>query len=63
MLWKIYGEGGWLHTASYKFRIISYPEMAIKMFFRGEWKDLAYKINKKAMSPIKRFANSRNVGS
>jgi hypothetical protein len=63
MLWKIFGEGGWVHTASYKLKIVSYPLAAIKMFFKGEWKDLAYKINRKAMAPVKRYVNSRNVGS
>ena len=63
MLWKIFGEGGWLHTASFKLKIVSYPLIAIKMIFQGDWKDLAYKINKKAMIPIRRYVNSRNVGS
>ena len=63
MLWKIFGEGGWLHTASFKLKIVSYPLIAIKMIFQGEWKNLAYKMNKKAMIPIRRYVNSRNVGS
>ena len=63
MLWKIFGEGGWLHTASFKLKIVSYPLIAIKMIFQGDWKDLAYKMNKKAMIPIRRYVNSRNVGS
>ena len=63
MLWKIWGEGGWIHTASFKHRIISYPYVAMKLFFRGEWKELTYKINKQTIKPIKRFVNSRNVGS
>ena len=63
MLWKIFGEGGWLHTASFKLKIVSYSLIAIKMIFQGDWKDLAYKMNKKAMIPIRRYVNSRNVGS
>ena len=63
LLWKIWGEGGWLHAASFRHRIISYPYVAIKMFLRGDWKDLIYKINKKTIKPIKRYVNSRNVGS
>ena len=43
--WKIFGEGGWIHTASFKLKIVSYPIVAIKMFLKGDWKDLAYKIN------------------
>ena len=64
ILWKIWGEGGWLHTASFKHKIISYPYIAIKMFLKGDWKDLAYKINKKTITNMKkRYANSRNLGS
>ena len=64
ILWKIWGEGGWFHTASFKLRIISYPYVAIKMFLRGDWKDLAYKIHKKTITPIKKkYTNSRNVRS
>ena len=63
MLWKIFGEGGWIHTSSYKLRILSYPLEALKLIMRGDWKGLAYKISKKAMMPVKRYVNSRNVGS
>jgi radical SAM superfamily enzyme YgiQ (UPF0313 family) len=64
ILWKVWGEGGWFHTASFKLRIISYPYVAIKMFLRGDWKELAYKIHKKTITPIKKkYTNSRNVGS
>jgi radical SAM superfamily enzyme YgiQ (UPF0313 family) len=54
ILWKVWGEGGWIHTASFKLRIISYPYVAIKMFLRGDWKDLAYKISKKTITLIKK---------
>jgi radical SAM superfamily enzyme YgiQ (UPF0313 family) len=63
ILWKIWGEGGWMHAASFKHRIISYPYVAIKMLLKGEWKELAYKINKKTIKPIKMYVNSRNVGN
>ena len=64
MLWKIWGEGGWMHTASFKLKLISYPYAAVKMFLKGDWNDLAYKISKKTITPIrKRYINSRNVGS
>ena len=63
MLWKIFGEGGWIHTASFKLKIVSYPIVAIKMFLKGDWKDLAYKINKKAIGPVKNYVNARNLGS
>ncbi len=63
ILWKIWGEGGWLHTASFKLGFVSYPLAAIKMFLKGDWRELVYKINKKTIKPIKRYVNSRNVGS
>ena len=63
MLWKIWGEGGWLHTASFKLRLFSYPLLAIKLFLKGDWKELTYKINKKTQFHLKRYINSRNVGS
>ena len=63
MLWKIWGEGGWLHTASFKLRLVSYPLLAIKLFLKGDWKELTYKINKKTQFHLKRYVNSRNVGS
>ena len=63
MLWKIWGEGGWLHTASFKLRLVSYPLLAIKLFLKGDWKELTYKLKKKTMFPIRRYINSRNVGS
>ncbi len=63
MLWKIWGEGGWMHTASFKLRLVSYPLLAIKLFLKGDWKELTYKLKKKTMFPIRRYINSRNVGS
>jgi hypothetical protein len=63
ILWKIWGEGGWMHAASFKHRIISYPYVAIKMLLKGDWKELADKINKKTIKPINRYVNSRNVGN
>ena len=63
MLWKIWGEGGWIHTASFKLKLVSYPLGAIKMFLKGDWKELTYKINKKTLKPVIRYVNSRNVGS
>jgi hypothetical protein len=62
-LWKIWGEGGLLHKASFRFRLLTYPLAAFKLILKGDWKDLAYKINKKTMAPIRRYVNSRNVGS
>ena len=63
MLWKIWGEGGWINTASFKLRLFSYPLLAIKLFLKGDWKELTYKIHKRTKLHIKRYANSRNVGS
>ena len=63
MLWKIWGEGGGLHTASFKLRLVTYPLLAIKLFLKGDWKELTYKINKKTQFHLKRYINSRNVGS
>ena len=63
ILWKIWGEGGWLHTASFKLGFVSYPLAAIKMFLKGDWKELAYKIDKRTIKPIKRYVNSRSIES
>jgi len=63
ILWKIWGEGGWLHSASFKHKVISYPLAAIKMFLKGDWKELAYKIDKRTIKPIKRYVNSRSIES
>ena len=63
-LWKIWGEGGWIHTANFKLRIVSYPIAAITLIFKGEWKDLFDKIQRKALIPlVRRYQNTRNVGS
>ena len=63
ILWKIWGEGGLLKTSDYKFRSFSYPFAAIKMFLKGDWKELAYKIDKRIIKPIKRYVNSRSIES
>jgi hypothetical protein len=63
ILWKIWGEGGLLKTSDYKFRFFSYPFAAIKMFLKGDWKELAYKIDKRTIKPIKRYVNSRSIES
>jgi len=34
-----------------------------KLILKGDWTELAYKINKKIIKPIKSYVNSRNVGS
>ena len=58
----MWGIGGWFETASQKnVWIVSYPLAAVKMFLRGNWKELAYKINKKTIKPINRYVNSKNV--
>ena len=63
-IWKIWGIGGWLEiTSQNNIWIVSYPLAAIKMILKGEWKELAYKLNKKTIKPTKRYVNSRNVGS
>ena len=62
--WKIWGEGGWITTASFKFKYFSYPLAAVKLILKGNWKELLYKLNKKTTTPIiKKYTNSRNVGS
>lgn len=33
------------------------------LILKGNWTELAYKINKKIIKPIKSYVNSRNVGS
>ena len=56
-MWRIYGEGGWLHSASFKLKIVSYPLAAIKMFLKGDWKELSYKLNKRTITPIRKYIN------
>ena len=64
VLWKIWGEGGWLHSASFEHSSVTYIIAGIKLILSGNWKELTYKIHKKVVSPItSRYANSRNVGS
>ena len=63
LLWYVWGEGGLLHRASFRFRIVTYPLAAVKLLLKGDWHNLASKIKNKAFTPIKRYVNSRNVGS
>jgi len=58
LMWRIYGEGGWLHSASFKLKFVSYPLAAIKMFLKGDWKELSYKLNKRTLSPIRKYINT-----
>ena len=43
-------------------RIPSYLLTTTKLILKGDWTELAYKINKKIIKPIKSYVNSRNVG-
>ncbi len=63
LLWFIWGEGGLLHRASFRFRLLTYPIAAIKLVLKGDFNQLFDKINRKAMTPFKRYVNSRNLGS
>lgn len=63
LLWSIWGEGGLLHRASFRFRALTYPIAAIKLVLKGDFHQLAEKIRNKAIKPFKRYANSRNLGS
>ena len=63
LLWTIWGEGGLLHKASYRFRFLTYPLSAIKLLLKGDLNQLAEKVKLKAMRPLRRYVNSRNVGS
>ena len=63
LLWSIWGEGGFLHMASFRLRVISYPIAAIKLILRGDWNQLSDKLINKGMKPFTRYLNSRNVGS
>ena len=63
LLWSIWGEGGLLHRASFRFRPLTYPLAAIKLVLKGDFNQLADKIRDKAIKPFKRYANSRNLGS
>ena len=44
-------------------RFFSYLLTTTKLILKGDWTELAYKINKKIIKPIKSYVNSRNVGS
>ena len=63
LLWSIWGEGGLLHRASFRFRALTYPLAAIKLILNGDFNQLADKIRDKAIKPFKKYANSRNLGS
>ena len=63
LLWTIWGEGGLLHKASFRFRPLTYPLAAIKLLLKGDLNQLAEKVKLKAMRPLRRYVNSRNVGS
>ena len=63
LLWMIWGEGGLLHRASFRFRLLTYPLAAIKLLLKGDWGQLTDKIRTKAFKPLRRYVNSRNVGS
>jgi len=63
LLWSIWGEGGLLHRASFRFRALTYPLAAIKLILNGDFNQLADKIKDKAIKPFKKYANSRNLGS
>ena len=63
LLWSIWGEGGLLHRASFRFRPLTYTLAAIKLILKGDWEQLADKIRNKAMKPLRRYVNSRNLGS
>ena len=63
LLWSIWGEGGLLHRASFRFRPLTYTLAAMKLILKGDWEQLADKIRNKAMKPLRRYVNSRNLGS
>ena len=63
LLWMIWGEGGLLHRASFRFRLLTYPLAAIKLLLKGDWGQLTDKIRTKAFKPLRRYVNSRNLGS
>ena len=63
LLWSIWGEGGLLHRASFRFRALTYPLAAIKLILKGDFNQLTDKIRDKAIKPFKKYANSRNLGS
>ena len=63
LLWMIWGEGGLMHRASFRFRLLTYPLAAIKLLLKGDWGQLTDKIRTKAFKPLRRYVNSRNVGS
>ena len=52
IVWRIFGVGGFVHKYISNNKLITYPYVAIKMFFSGNWKELIYKLNKKMIVPI-----------
>jgi radical SAM superfamily enzyme YgiQ (UPF0313 family) len=52
IVWRIFGIGGFIHKYISTNRLIIYPYVAIKMFFSGNWKILASKLNKRIIISI-----------
>ena len=52
IVWRIFGVGGIVHKYISNKKLITYPYLAIKMFFSGDWKMLASMLNKRIIIPI-----------
>ena len=52
IVWRIFGVGGFVHKYISNKKLIIYPYITIKMFFSGNWKMLASKLNKRIIIPI-----------
>ena len=52
IVWRTFGIGGFMHRHISQNKLFVYPYLAIKMFFSGDWKILASKLNKRITTLI-----------
>ena len=55
IVWRTFGIGGFIHRNISQNKLFVYPYLAIKMFFSGDWKLLAPKLNKRIIIPISNY--------
>ena len=61
IVWRIFGVGGFVHKYISNKRLLNYPYAAIKMFFSGDWKLLASKLNKRIIIPIWNYVFMKQI--
>ena len=61
IVWRIFGIGGFIHRYISINRLIIYPYVAIKMFFSGNWKILASKLNKRIIIPYRNYVFMKQI--